>query len=102
MLPVAHHACTLATGALRSSCTIKVSPSRRAHFFAELGGNVITDETSLAATFKLAVFNMRVAQKAARHAKPIIRASAPANRAWPAAAARPARTVSRTAAGKHT
>jgi hypothetical protein len=39
MLPVAHHACTLATGALWSSCTMTVSPFGKIHFCAVLGGN---------------------------------------------------------------
>src|SRR5438309_6065312 len=58
MLPVLHQACTLATGALRSSCTITVKPSGRTHFCAELGGKVMTAESSLAAAFKLAVLNI--------------------------------------------
>src|SRR6266513_1162216 len=52
MLPVAHHACTLATGALRSSCTIKVRPSGRTHFFAVFGGNAITADSSAAPAFR--------------------------------------------------
>src|SRR6266542_5544041 len=58
MLPVAHHACTLATGALRSSCTMIVSPFGKIHFCAELGGNVMTGELSTEAAFKLAELNM--------------------------------------------
>src|SRR6267143_2705321 len=46
MLPVPHHACTLATGALQSSCTINVRPSGKTHFCAELGGKVITADSS--------------------------------------------------------
>src|SRR6266516_4565137 len=46
MLPVPHHACTLATGALRSSCTISVKPSDKTHFCAELGGKVIILESA--------------------------------------------------------
>ena len=41
MLPVPHHACTLTTGALRSSCTMTVSPLGRMRFCAVLGGKVI-------------------------------------------------------------
>src|SRR2546421_8373793 len=52
MLPVAHHACTLATGALRSSCTINVSPSGRTHFLAVLGGNAITADSSAASALR--------------------------------------------------
>src|SRR6266478_7704380 len=58
MLPVAHHACTLATGALRSCCTMIVSPFGSTHFCAELGGNAITDESSTEAAFKLAELNI--------------------------------------------
>src|SRR5205807_2329071 len=36
MLPVLHQACTLATGALRSSWTMRVKPSGRTHFCAVL------------------------------------------------------------------
>src|SRR6266481_4341703 len=46
MLPVLHQACTLATGALRSSCTISVKPSGKTHFCAELGGKVTILEPS--------------------------------------------------------
>src|SRR6516162_258078 len=44
MLPVAHHACTLATGALWSSCTMMVNPFGKIHFCAVLGGNAIVDD----------------------------------------------------------
>ncbi len=44
MLPVPHHACTLATGALRSVCTIIVRPLGRVHFCAVTGGKVIAGE----------------------------------------------------------
>src|SRR5947209_1203274 len=37
-LPVSHHAWTLATGALWSSCTITVSPSCNVQIFAVTGG----------------------------------------------------------------
>src|ERR1700731_621446 len=46
MLPVAHQACTLATGALRSSFTINVRPSGRTHFLAVFAGNVMTVDSS--------------------------------------------------------
>src|SRR5689334_23301096 len=55
MLPVPHQACTLATGALRSSLTIKVKPSGRTHFFAVLGGNVISAESFTGAAFKFSM-----------------------------------------------
>src|SRR5215831_17519303 len=61
MLPVAHHACTLATGALRSSCTITVSPFGKIHFCAVLGGNIIRAEDSGGAAFKLTMGNNRAA-----------------------------------------
>src|ERR1700739_3067378 len=53
MLPVPHQACTLATGALRSSLTISVKPSGRTHFFAVFGGKVISAESFIGAAFKL-------------------------------------------------
>src|SRR2546421_8522615 len=40
-LPVAHQTCTLATGALRSSCTMMVSPFVRICLRAVLGGKVM-------------------------------------------------------------
>src|ERR1700726_3459987 len=46
MLPVAHQACTLATGALRSSFTIKVRPSGKTHFFAVFAGKVMMSDRS--------------------------------------------------------
>src|SRR6185503_11900830 len=60
MLPVAHHACTLATGALRSSCTIIVRPFGNTHFWAVLGGKVMGGWSLFfgAAAFKLDVLNM--------------------------------------------
>ena len=63
MLPVAHHACTLATGALRSSCTMTVSPFGKIHFCAVLGGNEIMAEDSGGAAFKLTMANNRAAAK---------------------------------------
>src|SRR6266436_613431 len=63
MLPVAHQACTLATGALRSSWTMIVSPFGRIHFCAVLSGKLITDEGSVGAAFKLTMLNNRPAQK---------------------------------------
>src|SRR2546421_3345482 len=57
MLPVPHHAWTLATGALRSSWTISVRPSGRTHFWAELGGKAMTAESSTAAAFKFTMLN---------------------------------------------
>jgi hypothetical protein len=62
---VAHHACTLATGALRSSWTMIVSPFGKIHFCAELGGKVMTDESSDAAAFKLAELSIIVSTSAA-------------------------------------
>src|SRR2546423_5960278 len=53
MLPVAHHACTLATGALWSSCTMTVRPLGKIHFCAVLGGKLITGDGSADAAFKL-------------------------------------------------
>src|SRR5712692_12126330 len=46
MLRVLHQACTLATCALRSSCTISVKQSGKTHFCAELGGKVTILEPS--------------------------------------------------------
>src|SRR6266571_5733962 len=57
MLPVPHQACTLATGALRSSWTISVKPSGKTHFCAELGGKVMTADSSTGAAFKFAMLN---------------------------------------------
>src|SRR5947209_3821592 len=53
MLPVPHQACTLATGALRSSFTIRVKPSGKTHFLAVFGGNVMTADGSAGAAFRL-------------------------------------------------
>src|SRR6266513_3948814 len=61
MLPVAHHACTLATGALWSSCTTTVSPFGKIHFCAVLGGNEIRADDSGGAAFKLTMANNRAA-----------------------------------------
>jgi hypothetical protein len=58
---VAHHACTLATGALWSSCTMTVSPFGKIHFWAELGGNAISVDGSGGAAFKLTMGNNRAA-----------------------------------------
>ena len=44
MLPVPHQACTLATGALRSVCTMIVRPLGKVHFCAVTGGKVIAGE----------------------------------------------------------
>src|SRR6476660_2604609 len=63
MLPVAHHACTLATGALWSSCTITVSPFGKIHFCAVFGGNEIRAVGSGGAAFKLTMGNNRAAVK---------------------------------------
>src|SRR5215813_4671826 len=63
MLPVAHHACTLATGALRSSWTMIVSPFGRTHFRAELGGKAITGEGSAVAALRLTIINNRTAEE---------------------------------------
>ncbi len=41
MLPVPHQACTLATGALRSVCTMIVRPLGKVDLCAVTGGNVI-------------------------------------------------------------
>ncbi len=46
MLPVPHQACTLATGALRSVCTMIVRPLGKVHFCAVTGGNVIGGRTA--------------------------------------------------------
>ena len=61
MLPVAHHACTLATGALWSSCTMTISPFGKTHFCAVLGGNEIRAEGSGGAAFKLTMGSNRAA-----------------------------------------
>ena len=58
MLPVPHQACTLATGALRSVCTIIVRPSGRVHCCAVTGGNVIAVELPGGAVLSRAVVNM--------------------------------------------
>ena len=63
MLPVAHQACTLATGALWSSCTITVSPFGKIHFCAVLGGNEIRPDGSGGAAFKLTMANNRAGAK---------------------------------------
>src|SRR5438034_11012666 len=72
MLPVAHHAWTLATGALWSSCTMSVSPFGRTHFCAELGGKVITDESLIVAVVRLAVLNIIAGKSARRGANRLI------------------------------
>ena len=51
----------LATGALRSSCTITVSPFGKIHFWAVLGGNAIRADGSGGAAFKLTMGNNRAA-----------------------------------------
>src|ERR1700731_134285 len=79
MLPVAHHAWTLATGALRSSCTISVRPSGRTHFCAELGGKVMTADSSAGAVFKFTMLNTIAEISAIRGARPIIQFWAPVN-----------------------
>src|SRR5436309_141045 len=63
MLPVAHHACTLATGALRSSWTIIVSPLGKIHLCAEVGGNVMTGEGSVVAALRLTIINNRTVEE---------------------------------------
>src|SRR5947208_938580 len=63
MLPVEHHACTLATGALRSSWTIIVSPLGKIHLCAEVGGNVMTAEGSVEAALRLTIINNRTVEK---------------------------------------
>src|SRR5437899_8432607 len=63
MLPVAHHACTLATGALRSSWTIIVSPLGKIHLCAEVGGNVMTGEGSDVAALRLTIINNRTVEE---------------------------------------
>src|SRR5882724_11775197 len=63
MLPVAHQACTLATGALRSSCTIIVSPFGRIHFCAVLGGKLMAEEGSVGAALRLTMLNNKPAQR---------------------------------------
>src|SRR5438034_8953734 len=55
MLPVPHQACTLTTGALRSSCTMIVSPFGRTRFSAVLGGKVMPAPLSDEAAFRWAV-----------------------------------------------
>src|SRR5205085_5009991 len=72
MLPVPHQACTLATGALRSSWTISVKPSGKTHFCAELGGKVITLDSSTDAAFKFTMLNTIAEISATRGAAPII------------------------------
>src|SRR5205814_10476273 len=57
MLPVEHHACTLATGALWSSCTMTVSPFGKIHFCAVLGGNEIRADDTAGAAFDLPMAN---------------------------------------------
>src|SRR5207244_2308015 len=79
MLPVLHQACTLATGALRSSWTISVRPSGKTHFCAVLGGNVITDDSSTEAAFKLTMLKTTSESSATRGAAPIIQFWAPVN-----------------------
>ena len=61
MLPVAHHACTLATGALRSCWTMTVSPFGKIYFCAVLGGNTIGADDSGGAAFKFTMGNTRAA-----------------------------------------
>ena len=63
MLPVAHYACTLATGALWSSWTMTVSPLVKIHFCAVLGGNEIKTEDSGGAAFKLTMVINRAAAR---------------------------------------
>jgi len=58
MLPVPHHACTLATGALRSACTITVSPLGKIHFCAVMGGNVSAAALAGAVEFSAEVVNI--------------------------------------------
>src|SRR3954468_2290745 len=74
VLPVAHHACTLATGALRSSWTISVNPLGNVHFWAELGGKVMAGWSLLDAACRFEVLNMVAMSKAtndeARMTKP--------------------------------
>src|SRR5436309_16122460 len=77
MLPVAHHACTLATGALRSSWTMIVSPFGSIHFCTELDGSVIADESSIAAAFRLAVLNIIATKSAMLGANRIIQTLIP-------------------------
>src|SRR5437763_4296477 len=56
MLPVAHQACTLATGALRSSCTMTVRPFGRLRIRAVLAGNRIAAFGSSGSVLRRAVF----------------------------------------------
>ena len=58
MLPVPHHACTLATGALRSVCTMIVRPLGKIHFCAVTGGKVIAGELPGATVLSSAAVNM--------------------------------------------
>src|ERR1044071_4914703 len=62
MLPVAHQACTLATGALRSSCTIIVRPLGKTHLTAVVAGKVTTAESSFPAVFNFAFVIMKPTQ----------------------------------------
>src|ERR1051326_4272680 len=55
MRTVPHQACTLATGALRSSFTIKVRPSGSTHFLAVFGGKVTSIESLTGAAFRLTI-----------------------------------------------
>src|SRR4029450_8864035 len=72
MLPVAHHACTLATGALWSSCTMIVSPFGKINFCAELGGKATTDELPVAPGGTLPVLNIIATTSATHGANRII------------------------------
>src|SRR5258708_5865983 len=73
MLPVLHQACTLATGALRSSWTINVRPSGKTHFCAELGGKVITADSSTGEQLcKFTMLDTITETSANRGAAPII------------------------------
>src|SRR5215471_4854248 len=90
MLPVPHQACTLATGALRSSWTSKVNPFGKTNFFDEFGGNVITSDFSPflfgaagvgfePTAFKFTMLHAIAQTSATRGALPIIQFWAPAN-----------------------
>ena len=58
MLPVPHQACTLATGALRSVCTIIVRPSGSVHCCAVTGGKVIAVDLSAGVVLSRALVSM--------------------------------------------
>ncbi len=67
MLPVPHQACTLATGALRSICTMIVRPLGKVHFCAVTGGNVIGAELPGEAALRGSEVNMASMRTAGAH-----------------------------------